>query len=76
MSRTGADQSAPAFVVLKRISDGHWQILGEIDRKRGLPAKAARIQAIIEMTDGKAKLDEVYAAVLRSEWRVAMDCAR
>jgi hypothetical protein len=44
-----------------------------VPRKRGLPARAARSQAILDVTEGKAKAGEVYAAVLRSEWRIAMD---
>jgi hypothetical protein len=44
-----------------------------VPRKRGLPARAARAQAILDATKGTATVNEVYAAVLRSEWRVAMD---
>jgi hypothetical protein len=77
---TGASQmetkrkpSAPGFVVLQGRPDGTWRLLGEIPRKRGLPARAARSQAILDATKGAAKEGEVYAAVLRSEWRVALD---
>jgi hypothetical protein len=63
----------PAFVVLQQLADGRWKLLGEFDRKPGMTAKKARSQAILEATEGKAKAGEVYAAVLRSEWRVAMD---
>jgi hypothetical protein len=38
-----------------------------------MTAAAARTQAILDATGGKAKAGEVYAAVLRSEWRVALD---
>jgi hypothetical protein len=38
-----------------------------------LSARAARSRAILDATEGKAKGGEVYAAVLRSEWRVALD---
>jgi hypothetical protein len=65
--------SPPAFVVLRESSHGHWQLLGEVPRRGGLPARAARSQAIVDATGGKAKAGEVYAAVLRSEWRIAMD---
>lgn len=65
--------AAPAFVVLRQLEDGKWEFLGEVPRKRGLPARAARTQAILDATRGKAKRGEVYAAVLRSEWRVGMD---
>ena len=65
--------SGPAFVVLQQIADGTWEFLGEVPRKRGLPARAARTQAILDATRGMAKTTEDYAAVLRSEWRVAQD---
>jgi hypothetical protein len=38
-----------------------------------MTARAARAQAILDATKGKATPGEVYAAVLRSEWRVALD---
>jgi hypothetical protein len=59
--------------VLQQVSDGRWQVLGEVPRKAGLTARAARTAAINEVTGGRAKAGEVYAAVLRSEWRVALD---
>ena len=65
--------SAPGFVVLREVSRGRWQFLGEVERKRGLAARAARTQAILDATNGEAREGDVYAAVLRSEWRVAMD---
>jgi hypothetical protein len=65
--------SAPAFVVLHQMSNGQWKMLGEVPRKRGLTARAARSQAILHATKGAAQAGEVYAAILRSEWRIAMD---
>ncbi len=70
---TAAKGSAPAFVVLREEEDGRWVLLGEIPRRRGLPARAARTRAIMDATGGAAKAGERYAAVLRSEWRVALD---
>jgi hypothetical protein len=70
--RTG---SAPGFVVLREVSTGRSQFLGEVERKRGFAARAARTQAILDATNGTAREGDVYAAVLRSEWRVAMDWA-
>jgi hypothetical protein len=63
--------SPPSFVVLRQMPGGEWKCLGEVRRKPGLAAQAARTQAIFAATDGKAKKGEVYAAVLSSEWRVA-----
>jgi hypothetical protein len=64
--------TAPGFVVLQQIGKDDWQLLGEVPRKRGLPARAARRQAILDATKGAAKNGEVYAAILRSEWRIAL----
>ena len=63
----------PGFVVLRQVGSDEWQLLGEVPRKQGLPARAARAQAILDATGGSAKAGETYAAVLRSEWRIAMD---
>jgi hypothetical protein len=63
----------PGFVVLHEVGEGRWRLVGEADRKPGRTAKAARAQAILDATGGKAKQGEVYAAVLRSEWRIARD---
>jgi hypothetical protein len=60
-------------VGFRQPADGQWQLLGEVRRKPGIPDRAARSQAIIEATNGAAKAGQVYAAVLRSEWSVAMD---
>jgi hypothetical protein len=65
----------PGFVVLRELPNGRWELLGEVARRRGLPARAARSRAILDATGGKAKAGEVYAAVLRSEWRIAQDWA-
>ncbi len=73
VDKAKAKPSGPAFVVLRRVEDSRWELLGEVPRRRGLPARAARTQAILDATGGTAKHTEVYAAVLRSEWRVAQD---
>lgn len=65
----------PAFVVLRECPDGRWELLGEVPRRRGLPAKAARSRAIVEASGGTAREGERYAAVLRSEWNVSLDWA-
>lgn len=68
-----AKRGQPGFVVLQETDDGRWAYLGEVPRQRGLPARAARTQAILDATGGAAKPGDRYAAVLRSEWRVALD---
>ncbi len=73
MNAKGRRVHAPGFVVLRKMTSGKWQMLGEVARRRGLTARAARSQAILDATNGSAKAGEIYAAVLRSEWRIAMD---
>jgi hypothetical protein len=73
VDKANAKPSGPAFVILRQVGDSTWELLGEVPRKRGLPARAARTHAILDATGGTAKPTEVYAAVLRSEWRVAQD---
>jgi hypothetical protein len=63
----------PGYVVLRKVGEDRWRLLGEADRQPGQTARAARAQAILDATKGKAKPGEVYAAVLRSEWRIALD---
>ena len=63
----------PGFVVLRQAEDGAWHLIGEVDRQPGLTARAARAQAIADATGGKAQPGEAYAAVLRSEWRIALE---
>jgi hypothetical protein len=59
--------------VLRQVGENRWELVGEAARRPGLTARAARGQAVADATGAKAKPGEVYAAVLRSEWRVALD---
>jgi hypothetical protein len=63
----------PGFVILKDVGDGRYELVGEARRRPGLPARKARAQAVLDATDGKAVRGERYAALLRSEWRIAFD---
>lgn len=60
------------YYVFRRLRDGDWRLVGEADRQPGRTARAARAQAIRDATGGQVKDGEVYAAVLRSEWRIAL----
>lgn len=63
----------PGFVVFRQADDGHWQCLGEVARRPGLNARAARSQAIVDACQGRLQVGTAYAAVLRSEWRIALE---
>lgn len=63
----------PSYVVLRKVGKDTWRVLGEVERRPGLTARAARAQAIQDATRGKATPNEEYRAVLRSEWRIAAE---
>jgi hypothetical protein len=63
----------PGYVVLRQVGANRWELVGQADRRPGLPARKSRAQAVLDATGGKTKPGEVYAAVPRSEWRVALD---
>jgi hypothetical protein len=71
MAATGTRR--PGYVVLQEVSEGTWRLVGEADRQPGRTARAARAQAIQDATGGRARPGDVYAAVLRSEWRIALE---
>jgi hypothetical protein len=65
--------SKPAYVVLRQVGSNTWRVVGEVERRPGRTAKQARADAIDEATKGKAKANERYRAVLRSEWKIAAE---
>ena len=65
--------SAPGFYVFRRVGDDRWQLIGEAARRPGLTARKARARAIADAIGGEPDPGEVYAAVLRSEWRIALE---
>ena len=66
-------QSAPGYVVLRRVDDGHWELVGEARRRPGRTARAARRDAILQAMGREPRPDETFAAILRSEWRIGSD---
>lgn len=66
--------AAPAagYVVLKQVSESRWELVGEVERRPGLPARKSRAQAVLD-AGGASGSAEVYAVLPRSEWRCALD---
>jgi hypothetical protein len=59
--------------VLRHLGEDRWQLVGEAGRRPGQTARSARAQAIRDATGAEPEEGAVYAAVLRSEWKVALD---
>jgi hypothetical protein len=64
----------PGYVVLREVREGHFQLVGETQRRPGRTARVARADAVLDATGGERRPGETYLAVLRSEWRIASDC--
>ena len=73
MTEAAETTRRPGFVVLRQVGDDTWQLIGEVPRRAGLPARKARTQAVLDATGGEVGAGDQYAAVLRSEWRIALD---
>ncbi|HST25601.1 MAG TPA: hypothetical protein VLJ76_06390 [Gaiellaceae bacterium] len=65
--------SRPGFVILRENAPGRYELVGEARRRPGLTAKKARRQAVAEAAGREPGPGEVYAAVLRSEWRISFE---
>jgi len=61
------------YVVLQQVGADEWRMVGEIDRRPGLPARKSRAQAVRDVIGRERKADEVFAVVPRSEWRNGLD---
>jgi hypothetical protein len=63
--------AAGGYVVLREVEAGHWVVVGDVARRPGFTARNSRIQAVRDAIGREPVGDEVYAALPRSEWRVA-----
>jgi hypothetical protein len=61
------------YVVLQRLGDDDWRVLGEANRRPGLPARKSRAQAVREVLGREPEEGESFAVLPRSEWRVGLD---
>lgn len=61
------------YVVLQQVRSDEWRMVGEADRRPGLPARKSRSQAVQDVIGREVKEGEVFAVVPRSEWRNGLD---
>ena len=66
-------QSRGGYVVLQQVRGDDWRVLGEVDRRPGLPARKSRAQAVRDVLGREPARGEVFAVLPRSEWRLALD---
>jgi hypothetical protein len=68
--------SAPAhggYVVFQQVNEDDWRLIGEVNRRPGLPARRSRGQAVRDVIGREPTAVEVFAVLPRSEWRNALD---
>jgi len=61
------------YVVLQQAGNDKWRMIGEVDRRPGLPARKPRAQAVLDVIGREVKGGEVFAVLPRSEWRNGLD---
>jgi hypothetical protein len=61
------------YVVLQHVTGDDWRLVGEADRRPGLPARKSRAQAVRDVLGREPTEREVFAVLPRSEWRVGLD---
>ena len=64
---------AGRYVVLQKVGPEEWRVLGEVERRPGLPAKKSRAQAIRDALGREPRNGEQFAVLPRSEWRLSLD---
>jgi hypothetical protein len=66
-------QSRGGYVVLQRLRDDAWRMLGDVDRQPGMPARKSRSQAVRDVLGREPTREEAFAVLPRSGWRLALD---
>ena len=65
--------NAGRYVVFERVGNADWRLLGEADRRPGLPARRARGEALRDVLGREPVGGEMFAVLPRSEWRLGLD---
>ena len=60
------------YVVLQKLGDADWRLLGDVDRRPGLPARKSRARAVVDVLGRQPADGEVFAVLPRSEWRLSL----
>ena len=68
-----AQRPRPTYVVLEEITGGTWRLLGEVQRRPGLPARRGRAKAVEDALGHEPSEGTRYAVIPLSEWRNGCD---
>jgi hypothetical protein len=70
---SAARRPRPTYVVLEEIASGTWRILGQVERRPGLPARRGRAKAVEDALGHGPAEGRRYAVIALSEWRNGCD---
>lgn len=58
--------------MLQQLRPDEWQVIGEVGRRPGMPARRSRAQAIRDVLGREPGADERFAVLPRSEWQLSL----
>jgi hypothetical protein len=61
------------YVVLQHAGRDEWRVIGDVDRRPGLPARKSRAHAVRDVLGREPEDGETFAVLPRSEWRLSLD---
>jgi len=61
------------YIVLQQVRADEWRVLGEVERRPGLPARKSRAQAVRDVIGRDILEGDVFVVLPRSEWRNGLD---
>jgi hypothetical protein len=74
MAETPGDaRPQPTYIVLREVTENTWEVIGEVARRPGLPARRGRAKAVEDVLGRPPSEGERFAVIPRSEWRVGLD---
>jgi hypothetical protein len=66
----GESAQVRGYVVFREVSPGRWHLIGDVDHRPGLAARAGRALAVRDATGGAGPDNGVYAALPRDQWHL------
>ena len=68
-----AVRAKPSYVVLRQGRKGEFELVGEVERRPGRPAKASRGDAVRDALGRDPADGEIYVVLPCSEWRLGFN---
>jgi hypothetical protein len=63
----------PSYVVLRQVREGRFELVREVERRPGRPAKASRGDAVLDAVGREPADGEIHVGLPSSEWRLGFD---